>query len=89
MVEIPDTVLQQGQRAALPIRVQVELPSSASTFRIVVAYSAYRLKVVAIRTGGELCGAVGLRDTLLDQDTGQADIYCIAPAAGSYRGVFG
>ncbi|MCS7176187.1 MAG: hypothetical protein NZ960_00950 [Candidatus Kapabacteria bacterium] len=89
VVEIPDTVLQQGQRAALPIRVQLELPSSASTLRIAVAYSAYRLKVVAIRAGGELCGAVELRDTLLDQDTGRVDIYCTAPVAGSYRGVLG
>ncbi len=88
IVVIPDTVLWQGQRSALPIWVRLQLPEQPTELQISLLYSAQRLRILGLRTGGaeSICPELSFRDTIFNGDTGRVDLLC-PMAGGVYAGI--
>ena len=90
-VELPDTALWQGQRAILPIWGQLQLSEGPLPLRLVLLYSANRLRILRVfaEPPAALCEQVSFQDTVLDGDTGRVEIGCMLAVGGEYRGVLG
>ncbi|MCS6966354.1 MAG: hypothetical protein NZ473_06280 [Candidatus Kapabacteria bacterium] len=90
-VLIPDTTLWQGQRASLPVMVRLHLPRQVSLLRLVLLYSAYRLRLLGVRsnTALDFCSTLSFYDTVFAGDTGRVVIECRGPRAEQYSGVIG
>jgi len=90
-IVVPDTALWQGQRAILPVWSQLHLVENSAPLKLVLLYSAHRLRMLRAFPDSlsGFCSTLSFHDTLLSGDTGRLELICTPSVEiGEYRGVF-